>query len=333
MREDQPKYPQKKLDYIGKVHSLLDQYQKIIFVKMQYVSSNHIKTIRNVTRGKAEMVMGKNTLIKKAISTYPRRTEKKLDVCFNHLEGCIAMVMTNGDVKELKASIEEFSCAPSVKAGAIAISDVEIAPHVTSLSPDKTDFFQNLNIATRIEKTSIQILNPVKLVKKGDKINSSQAALMDLLKMRPFVYRANCTSVWDSGSVYDIDLLNIESESLVEATRQGIQNVLYTSFSIGIPSALTAGHSIRTGLHRAMLISMGGELDNSLTKSLEAAAAETARLLAAGVTIPSTAAVSQESEKTSGTKAASKEPVAVATKAKVESESSEDLGDAFADMF
>ncbi|KAM1249077.1 hypothetical protein PS2_031631 [Malus domestica] len=46
------------------------------------------------------------------------------------------------------------------------------------LDPSQTSFFQVLNIPTKINQGTVEIITPVELIKKGDQVNSSEAALL-----------------------------------------------------------------------------------------------------------------------------------------------------------
>merc|ERR1712244_96521 len=56
------------------------------------------------------------------------------------------------------------------RAGAIAPLDVTVPAQNTGLGPEKTSFFQALNIPTKITKGTIEIIADVKLIKEGDKV-------------------------------------------------------------------------------------------------------------------------------------------------------------------
>lgn len=49
---------------------------------------------------------------------------------------------------------------------------------------------QVLNIPTKINKGTVEIVAPVELVKVGEKVGSSEAALLAKLNIRPFSYGA-----------------------------------------------------------------------------------------------------------------------------------------------
>ena len=78
--------------------------------------------------------------------------------------------------------------AAPAKAGALAPINVFVPLGNTGLGPEKTSFFQALSIATKISRGTIEILNEVHLIKVGEKVGASEAALLQMLKIFPFSY-------------------------------------------------------------------------------------------------------------------------------------------------
>lgn len=56
----------------------------------------------------------------------------------------------------------------------------------TGMGPEKTSFFQALNLPTKITKGSIEILNNVTVVHTGEKVGLSEAKLLNMLSISPF---------------------------------------------------------------------------------------------------------------------------------------------------
>ena len=81
------------------------------------------------------------------------------------------------------------------KAGALAPVDVWIPATVTTMGPEKTSFFQALSINTKITRGTIEILNDVHLIKKGDKVGASEATLLNMMGISPFSYGLEVLSV------------------------------------------------------------------------------------------------------------------------------------------
>lgn len=54
----------------------------------------------------------------------------------------------------------------------------------------------------------------VHLIKKGDKVGASEATLLNMLKIYPFSYGLVVRQVYDNGSTYDPEILDITPDVL-----------------------------------------------------------------------------------------------------------------------
>merc|ERR1719253_621108 len=102
--------------------------------------------------------------------------------------GNIGFVFTCGELSDLDSVIKEYVKPAAAKAGVIAPCSVTIPKGPTGLDPAQTSFFQALNIATKINKGSIEIINDCKVIVEGNKVGSSEAALLTKLGIKPFEY-------------------------------------------------------------------------------------------------------------------------------------------------
>ena len=71
---------------------------------------------------------------------------------------------------------------------------------------------QVLNIPTKVNKGTVKIITLVELIKKGDKVGSSEAALLAKLGKMPFSYGLIVLSVYDEGSVFSLEVLDLTDE-------------------------------------------------------------------------------------------------------------------------
>ena len=67
-----------KAAYADKLNSLLDKYDRILFVQIIHVRSQQLHAIRRDLRGKAELLMGKKTLQKRVICNRAEEGEENL---------------------------------------------------------------------------------------------------------------------------------------------------------------------------------------------------------------------------------------------------------------
>ena len=113
------------------------------------------------------------------------------------LVGNTGLIFTKGDLSDIKKVLDLEKREAPAKVGSLAPDDVWIRAGSTGLDPKQTSFFQNLNIPTKIIKTQIEIVSDKKVITAGTKIESSQAALLDKLKIRPFSYKMHVKKVYD----------------------------------------------------------------------------------------------------------------------------------------
>lgn len=246
---------QRKERYWSRLSSLLDEYQKVLIVTADNVGSNQMQQIRRALRGKAVLLMGKNTMIRKAIRDH-LETTPHLEFILPYVHGNIGFVFTNGDLSEIRSKISELKVEASAKAGAISPIDVIVPNGGTTMEPTKTSFFQALSIPTRINRGMIEIINDVHLLKPGQKVTLSQAALLQMLGIKPFKYGLKVTTVYDNGAVYPAAVLDLTDEDLLKKFFQGVSNVAALSLQVGYPTVLSVPHSVLNGFRNLIAISL-----------------------------------------------------------------------------
>lgn len=128
------------------------------------------------------------------------------------------------------------------RVGLVAPIDVVVPPGNTGLDPSQTSFFQVLNIPTKINKGTVEIIASVELIKKGEKVGSSEAALLAKLGIRPFSYGLIVLSVYDNGSVFSPEVLDLTEDDLVEKFASGVSIITALSLAISYPTLAAAPH-------------------------------------------------------------------------------------------
>jgi len=184
VREDKASW---KAGYFTKIVQLLDEYPKCFLVEADNVGSKQMQQIRISLRGHAVVLMGKNTMMRKAIRGHLTQNPK-LECLMNSIKGNVGFVFTKEDLVAIRDMIMTNRVKAPAKAGALAPLDVKVPAQNTGLGPEKTSFFQALNIPTKITKGTIEITNDVALIKAGDRVGMSEATLLNMLGISPFTY-------------------------------------------------------------------------------------------------------------------------------------------------
>lgn len=249
-----------KSEYFLKLQNLIGEYPKIFIVGADNVGSRQMQQIRMSLRGIAVVLMGKNTMIRKALRGF-METNPSLEKLLPYVRGNVGFVFTNGDLKLVRDKLLENKVAAPAKAGALAPIDVFVPKGNTFMGPEKTSFFQALSIATKISRGTIEILNDVHLIKKGSKVGASEATLLQMLKIMPFFYGLKIFHVFESGSVFDPSILDISDDDLRARFLTGVSNVACVSLAIGYPTVASAPHSIIGGFKNLLAIAVATDID------------------------------------------------------------------------
>src|SRR5579863_3481134 len=92
---------QKKGEYIEKAQALFREYRRILLVNVDNVSSSQMQQIRGALRGKAVVLMGKNTMVRKAMRDLSEEIPE-LEGFISYIKGNIGMVFTNDDLRTVR---------------------------------------------------------------------------------------------------------------------------------------------------------------------------------------------------------------------------------------
>lgn len=219
-------------------------YTKLFLVDADNVGSNQLHQIRIALRGRALVYCGKNTQMRRVIRELEKEGMEQLEKVRLSLKLNLAIVFTNDDLPEIRDLIMDNKVAAPARAGSIAQCDVIVPAGNTGMEPTMTSFLQALNIPSKITKGSIEILNPVDLIKEGDKVEASQCALLEKLGIKPFSYGLKVRHVYDDGAMYDAAVLDIKTEDILASFGQGARNVAAVSMEIGYPTIAAVPYSI-----------------------------------------------------------------------------------------
>jgi len=255
VKEDRTQW---KAKYFISLASKLKDYPKCFVVGVDNVRSKQMQQIRTSLRGHAEIVMGKNTMMRKVIRGMIAQDEN-LERLLPHIKENIGFVFTNIDLCDVREKIQSNKVAAPAKAGAIAPNDVSIPAQNTGLGPEKTSFFQALSIPTKITRGTIEILNDVPLIKEGHKVGQSEAALLNMLKVSPFTYGLVIRQVYDQGSVYDPAVLDITPEDIKSRFLDSVRNLAALSLAVNYPTLVSVSHSFVNGFKKLLAISVASD--------------------------------------------------------------------------
>jgi large subunit ribosomal protein LP0 len=124
------------------------KYQKCLFVNVDNVTSKQICIMRKAFREiNAVFVMGKNTLMRKAIlemqdeDKAAGKNRPHLNIIRDALVLNTGLIFTDGDLADIKKILDTQVREAPAKIGSLAPADVTVPAGPTGMDPKQTSFF------------------------------------------------------------------------------------------------------------------------------------------------------------------------------------------------
>merc|ERR1712038_2220314 len=251
--------------------------------------SKQMQQIRISLRGEAVVLMGKNTMMRKAIRGHLENCPA-LERLLPHIKNNVGFVFTKEDLIDVRDMLLANKVKAPAKAGAIAPLDVIVPAQNTGMGPEKTSFFQALSIPTKITKGTIEIIQDVPLIKAEDKVGMSEATLLNMLNISPFTYGLVVQKVYEAGSVFNPEILDITDEDLKARFMQGVATVAAVSLSINYPTLASVPHSIVNGMKNLLSVAAVTDITFKEAEMIKEFLADPSKFAAAAPAAATTAA-------------------------------------------
>jgi len=247
-----------KAGYFDKLKGLLEEFSSIFVVGVDNVSSQQMHEIRHSLRGEGVVLMGKNTMVRRAIKGFIADTPE-YERLLPYVKGNVGFVFTNGDLKVIRDKILANKVAAPARAGAVAPADVYVPAGNTGMEPGKTSFFQALGVPTKIARGTIEITTDLKLVDAGTKVGASEATLLNMLNISPFTYGMGISQVYDQGNTFPPNVLDIEESQLLKVFASAITTIAAISLAANFPTLPSVMHSVVNSYKKVLAVAISTE--------------------------------------------------------------------------
>jgi len=234
----------KKTAYFNKLVDLCVEHPNALLVQVDHVASKQMQNIRMELRGQAVVLMGKNTMIRKALELgHAKHPEAGLDRLRAAIQGNLGFIFaTNCTLDDIREVLKKHTRLSAAKSGQVSNVALNLPSGPTGMDPSQTNFFQALNIGTKIVKGQIELVSDFPILKIGDKVSPSAAVLLGKLNIKPFEYGMEVSQVFQDGSVFAAAVLDISDNVLVAKFLAGIANMAAFSREVGIPTEAALPH-------------------------------------------------------------------------------------------
>jgi large subunit ribosomal protein LP0 len=263
-------YDERKQNFKITLEKLLSNYARMFVVELDNVTSNQMHQVRIAMRGKAEMFVGKNTMVRFVIKKFGEEHKNQaLFALADELEGNVALIFTNEDLRDVRPIILANRKEAPARVGSIAQRTVVVPAGPTGLEPTQTSFFQALQIPTKINKGAVEIMTDVTILTEGHKCGASQVALLNKLNVRPFSYGLVIRKLYDDGSVLAPSILDISKDDVKDILVSAIQNIAAVGLATGIPNKASFPHILADAFKNLLAVAVETSYDFPQAKQIK----------------------------------------------------------------
>ena len=247
---------------------LLNKYSVIAVADLQKVRSSQIQEIRKKLRGKAELMVAKNTILRKAAEKAAGQKEK-VNQFADSLTGSMVLIFTQMNPFELIIFLNKNKVRVPAKGGDIATGDIMIPGGNTGLQPGPViSEFNEAKVQTRIEGGSIFVAKDTIVVTKGDVIPVKTASLLSKLGMKPMEAGLTLSYAYDNGLVLGPNDLAFDLEKMRADITSAARLALGVAVEANIMLPETAPMIISKAYRQAVAVSVEAEFFTKETTNL-----------------------------------------------------------------
>jgi large subunit ribosomal protein L10 len=244
-----------KKEIFQKLAELIEKYPVVAIADLQKVRSSQIQEIRKKLRGQAEVLVAKNTILKKAASAMGEKKPHINDFA-EGVAGSSLLLFTGMNPYALILFLNRNKVRVPAKGGDTATSEIMIPAGNTGLQPGPViSEFGEVKVVTRIEGGSIWVAKDTIVASKGDTISPKLASLLSKLGMKPMEAGLSIVRAFDAGMVLNLDDLvfdlNSYKSNLEEAWRDAIALSVETEYVLPETAPMIIGNAYREALYLA----------------------------------------------------------------------------------
>jgi large subunit ribosomal protein L10 len=203
-----------KKEIFDDLSELMNKYPVIAVADLQKVRSSQIQEIRKKLRGRADMLVAKNTILKKAAEKAADGKEN-VDKFADSLTGSKVLIFTQMNPFELIIFLDKNKVRVPAKGGDVATGDIMIPAGNTGMQPGPViSEFNEAKVQTRIEGGSIFVAKDTVVVEKGGVIPVKTASLLSKLGMKPMEAGLSLSYAYDHGSILNTNDLEFNLDKM-----------------------------------------------------------------------------------------------------------------------
>lgn len=225
-----------KKDEVDKLTNLLKDSPVVGIVDIEGIPSYQFQQIRAKLRGSIDITISRNTLIERAIDKVIDERDE-IEKIKGYMSGQTALVTTDINPFKLFNRMEATKTDAPASGGEIAPENIKVQKGNTPFKPGPVvGELQKVGIPAAIQSGKVVINKTKVVVKKGEVISQDLAKMLTRLDINPIVVGLNLRVVYENGTLFDKETLDIDPEEYLADIKRGIGDALTLSVNAAYPT-------------------------------------------------------------------------------------------------
>ena len=267
----------------------ITKYPVIAVANLENLPAQQLQNIRGQIRDTIMIRMSRKKLMKLAIER-SKEAKKNVETLTEHFDGMPALVFTEENPFKLFKILSKNKSSAPAKAGQKAPKDIIIKPGATPFAPGPViSELSSVGLKVGVENGKVAIKEECTLVKSGEVISEEMANVLTKLGEKPMEVGLNITAVYEKGTIFLRDVLDIDEEKFMSNLCEAGASALNLAIEIGYPTKDTIELLVGKAALAAKTIAKECNIltSETVSDSLEAAERESLGLKdTAGIEVP-----------------------------------------------
>jgi large subunit ribosomal protein L10 len=221
--------------------------------------------MRSSLHGSATLRSAKNSLIIRALDEAVNKRKGITDLK-KAVKGQSAIITTDMNPFKLFQQMKATRTMAPAKGGETATHDIEVKAGDTPFKPGPVvGDLQKVGIPAAIKEGKVVIKNDKVVVPKGEKISVDLAKMLTRLEIFPIEIGLSLHSVYENGTIFTPDILDIDMEGFRGRMRQAAANAFALALETAWGSTLTIKPLLQKAHRNALILSMEKNIVNKET--------------------------------------------------------------------
>ena len=254
-----------KYGEVKEITDLLTNNKIIGIIEIGGIPAPQMQQMRKNLHGIASIRSAKNNLIFKSLDEAEKQI-KGISGLKELVTGQTAIIATDMNPFKLFAQIKATRTMAPAKGGETATHDIEVKAGETPFKPGPVvGELQKAGIPAAIQEGKVVIKNDKVIVPQGEKIQPDVAQMLTRLEICPIEIGMTLHAVFEDGSIFKPDVLDINIDEFLGKMRQASNNAFNLAVETGWVTKLTIQSLLMKAHHNAYILALEQGIINKET--------------------------------------------------------------------